>query len=629
MALPTGYAFWNISFEVFCIISTVLLLYKQFTVFNQGESEHALTVVLILQLLYIASFIPRVLVDVEIIPKTQLSVYIVTIVNILLFMYCSYRVFIFLELYQKTAGFRLWKNHIIYAVPILFNMIVLLSSPVTGVFLSVGVDASVSSGPLWRLMVVIDCFYPAASLVSFLFRNRKNLRAAGDFGVTLAFPFFYAVFGPLSALQWRIPILPFGLMLAELFVYVHYTDLLMRERNQRLELEKSIAEEQNRAKSVFLSNMSHDIRTPMNAIIGYTNLARREAGNPAATQDYLEKIESSSQHLLALINDVLEMSRIESGKIDLENAETDIVDQVNKAREMFANQMAQKNIRFSVDTAQVTDRHVLCDKNRLNRIMLNLLSNAYKFTPEGGAVSVVLRQTEVQENFGSYELRVQDNGIGMSADFAAKVFDAFERERTSTVSGIQGTGLGMAITKSIVDLMGGSIGVKTAPGQGCEFIVQLRLETVHKSAAPTHERNKEEMEENQSKPLDYSKIRLLLVEDNEINREIASLILTEIGFTLEIAVNGKEAVERVSASQPEYFQAILMDIQMPIMNGYEATREIRSLPDPALANIPIVAMTANAFAEDIQAAEDAGMNGHIAKPLDVQKMMETLHAVLC
>ena len=604
MALPTSYAFWNISFEVFCIISTILLLYKQLTVFHEGESERALTVVLLTQLLYIASFIPRVLVDVEILPKTQVSVYLITIINILLFMYCSYRVFVFLELYQKTAGFHLWKNRIIYAVPILFNMIVLVTSPVTGIFLSVSPEAAVSSGPLWRLMVVIDCFYPAASLVSYVVRNRANLTRTGDFAVTIAFPFFYAVFGPLSALQWRIPILPFGLMLAELFVYVHYTDLLMRERNHRLELEKSVAEEQSRAKSIFLSNMSHDIRTPMNAIIGYTNLARKESGNSAQTQDYLDKIESSGQHLLALINDVLEMSRIESGKMDLENVETDLADSMEKSREMFSYQMQQKGIHFSVDASEIRNRFVLCDQNRLNRILLNLLSNAYKFTPEGGDVSVVLRQTGTEGKSGVYELHVKDSGIGMSEDFAARVFDAFERERTSTVSGIQGTGLGLAITKSIVDLMGGTIRVETVQGQGSEFVVGLELEILDKPEEANEKAIDGEAPADQHETIDYSKI------------------------TLEIAVNGEEAVQTVAASAPGHFQAILMDIQMPVMNGYEATRAIRQMEDPGLNAIPIIAMTANAFAEDIKAAEEAGMNGHIAKPLDVQKMLATINEVL-
>ena len=626
MVLPTGYAFWNISFEVFCIISTVLLLYKQVTVFNKGHSEQALTVVLVLQLLYIASFIPRVLVDSGIWPKTQASVYLVTIINILLFMYCSYRVFIFLELYQGTAGFKLWKNRLIHAVPILFNMLCLLSSPATGIFLSVTPEAVSVSGPLWRLMVVIDCFYPSAALVSYVYRNRR-LGKTADLGVTIAFPLFYAVFGPLSALQWRIPILPFGLMLAELFVYVHYTNILMDERTHRLELEKTVAEKQNEAKTVFLTNMSHDIRTPMNAIIGYTTLARNEVNNPPQTEEYLDKIESSSQHLLALINDILEMSRIESGKMVLENAELDLVDTMDRVRDMFSAQMLQKNIRFSVDASRISDPCVLCDKNLFNRIMLNLLSNAYKFTPEGGSVAVSLTQTKKEGDFGTYELRVRDSGIGMSEEFVDKVFDAFERERTSTVSGIQGTGLGMAITKKIVDLMGGSIQVESAPGQGTEFILKLSFAVIDKPVAAVRGTASKGASEA-ARPVDFSTRHLLLVDDNEINREIAGLLLSGFGFTYEYAVNGEEAVEKVSAAAPGHFDAVLMDIQMPVMDGYTAARTIRQLDDPAKADIPIVAMTANAFAEDVQKAKEAGMNAHIAKPLDVQTMMETLSSVL-
>ncbi|MBR3561889.1 MAG: amino acid permease [Oscillospiraceae bacterium] len=395
----------------------------------------------------------------------------------------------------------------------------------------------------------------------------------------------------------------------------------MRKREKEQEVRRALAEESSKAKTTFLSNMSHDIRTPMNAIIGYTNLAERDDNSLEQVREYLAEIKASSRHLLALINDVLEMSRIESGRMELEPVEMDLRETLNEARDMFAPQMAEKQIEFYVDASQVKNRHVLCDKNRFNRVLLNLLSNAYKFTPQGGSISVTLWQIgDEQDGRGRYELRVKDSGIGMSPEFAARVFEAFERERTSTVSGIQGTGLGMAITKSIVDMMGGTIEVITAPGAGTEFVIQLELQ----SGVGTEQEDEDEV----LTELDFDSMRLLLVEDNEINREIALEILGEVGFTLETAVNGKEAVEKVAASAPGYYNAVLMDIQMPVMNGYEAARAIRALDDAALASIPIVAMTANAFSEDIKSAKDAGMNAHVAKPIDVEKLMKTLSHIL-
>ncbi len=398
------------------------------------------------------------------------------------------------------------------------------------------------------------------------------------------------------------------------------------ERNRRLQDALEEARRASAAKTVFLSNMSHDIRTPMNAIIGYTNLARRDGNDLEQVRGYLDKIESSSQYLLALINDVLEMSRIESGKLELEPAPVDLRALLDEIRDMFASQMREKGIAFEVSNAELRNGHVLCDKNRLNRVLLNLLSNAYKFTPAGGSVSVTLRQCGGgQEGFGDYELRVRDSGIGMSEEFAARVFDAFERERNSTVSGIQGTGLGMAITKSIVDMMGGTIEVRSEPGQGTEFIIRLNL-PLREDAEPSGEADAAPRE-NGEVP-DFGRIRVLLVEDNEINREIAAALLEEMGFLLDTAENGKRAVEKVAASEPGYYGLILMDVQMPVMGGYEAARQIRSLADPALARLPIIAMTANAFSEDIREAEKAGMNGHIAKPLDVPHMRRTLQTVL-
>ena len=398
---------------------------------------------------------------------------------------------------------------------------------------------------------------------------------------------------------------------------------MMQNKERNMEVQKIRAEQSNRAKSTFLSNMSHDIRTPMNAIIGYTTLSKKEADIPPRIAEYLTKIDASSRHLLALINDVLELSRIESGKMELVPVRTNLEEAMGEVRDLFATQMETKRIAYTVSADNLTNKFVLCDMNRLNRVLLNLISNAYKFTPEGGSVTVTLTQIGATEDTASYELRVKDTGMGMSPEFAAKVFEAYERERTTAVNNIQGTGLGMAITKSIIDLMNGEIDVETVQGKGTEFIIHVDFPIAEEDAATDGTSG-----EGDASEIDCSKIKLLLVEDNEINREIATLLLEEAGFQLNTAENGQIAVDKIAASAPGDYQLVLMDIQMPVMNGYDATKAIRALPNRQLAEIPIIAMTANAFSEDIQAAKDAGMNGHIAKPVDVPKMIATLSEVL-
>ena len=424
----------------------------------------------------------------------------------------------------------------------------------------------------------------------------------------------------LQSSMMKDSIIQMLIMLFSLFVMFNiYSIMMKREKDaQQAQIQ---AEENSKAKTTFLSNMSHDIRTPMNAIIGYTTLIKKEKNLPARAIDYLDKIESSNKHLLALINDILDMSRIESGKMELDIDKADLSKAMNDVRDLFATQMVTKSIDYNVDV-EIVDKFVMCDVPRLNRVLLNLISNAYKFTPEGGKVKVSLIQVGTDDNLGSYELRVKDTGMGMSPEFAAKVFEAYERDRS--VTNIQGTGLGMAITKSIVELMGGTIEVKSELGKGTEFIVHVDFPIVEDENISAD--NTEQ--ENISTDIDFSRIKLLLVEDNEVNREIASLILTEYGFKLDTAENGKIAVDKIADSKPGDFQAVLMDIQMPVMNGYEATKKIRALDNPELANIPIIAMTANAFTEDIQAAKDSGMNSHIAKPIDIAKMIETLTEVL-
>ncbi len=388
------------------------------------------------------------------------------------------------------------------------------------------------------------------------------------------------------------------------------------QENEHLEAQLSAAEEANRAKTFFLSNMTHDLRTPLNAIIGYTTLAKKEE-SPEKQLEYVNKIDTASRQLLAIVNDVLEMSRIESGKIELEQRRTDIEECVREAGEIIKTQLNEKNITFT-QSSDVEDKWVLCDKNLLTRVLMNLLSNAGKFTGENGAVELGLKQLSKDGGNGDYEIRVKDDGIGMDQGFVEHMFSPFERERVSTVSKIQGTGLGMSITKNILDMMGGRIEVVTEKGKGTEFIINVSF-PIEKP---------EETKAESETAIRFDGLRALLVEDNAVNMEIANLLLTQAGFEIDRAENGRIAVDKVAASEDGYYDVILMDIQMPVMDGCSAARAIRSLPNPALSGIPIVAVTANAFREDIAVAEAAGMNGHIAKPLNVEEMLSTLKSVI-
>ena len=531
-----------------------------------------------------------------------------------------------------------------------------------------------------------------------------------------------------------------------------------RKMNQALSEAVHAAETANRAKSIFLSNMSHDIRTPMNAIIGFTTLAASNIDDKKRVQDYLGKILSSSKHLLSLINDILDMSRIESGKIHLEETEVCLSDVLHDLKTIISGQIHAKQLELYMDAMDVTDEDVYCDKTRLNQVLLNLLSNAIKFTPAGGTVSVRVRQLAgAVRGCGQYEFRVKDNGIGMSQEFAKKIFEPFERERTSTVSRIQGTGLGMAITKNIVDMMGGTIEVQTAQGKGSEFIIRvpMRAQAEHRPVEKITEleglkalvvdddfntcdsvtkmlvkvgmraewtlsgkeavlRARQSIEMSDayhayiidwrlpdmngievtrqirslnddtpiiiltaydwsdieveakaagvtafcSKPMFMSDLRetlmnaigqtqtdaaqellpkkstnfkgrhILLVEDNELNREIAQEILCEYGFRVDTAENGAVAVEKVSTAAPGSYDLVLMDVQMPVMDGYTATRQIRALGDPALAKIPILAMTANAFDEDRRNALESGMTGFLSKPIVIGDLVQELRKIL-
>ncbi len=529
------------------------------------------------------------------------------------------------------------------------------------------------------------------------------------------------------------------------------------EKKNMLEDALMQANRASKAKSVFLSNMSHDIRTPMNAIVGFTALALTHIGQREQVEEYLKKIMTSGNHLLSLINDVLDMSRIESGKMHLDEKPCSLPDILHGLRNILQADIRSKQLELYIDAVDVLDEEIYCDRLRLNQVLLNLLSNSVKYTAAGGTVSLrIIEKPGAPAGHANYEFRIKDTGIGMSEEFVSHIFEPFEREKSSTISGIPGTGLGMAITKNIVDMMNGAIEVRSEQGVGTEFKVSLTFRLLPGKREPqdipelkncralvvdddfnscdsvsymlqqigmraewtlsgreavlrtrqaamrgdhygvyvidwmladmngvevTRRIRKEVGEEAPiivltaydwadieeeareagvttfcSKPLFFSELRdclnsiingdedcqdgdvaeqvnfapgrILLAEDNELNQEIAVAILGEAGFTTEVAQNGQIALDMLEQSTPGYYQLVLMDVQMPVLNGYEATRKIRRLEDRRLASIPILAMTANAFEEDKQAALGCGMNGHIAKPIDVGVLFETLNKVM-
>ncbi|MDR1700007.1 MAG: response regulator, partial [Lachnoclostridium sp.] len=400
-----------------------------------------------------------------------------------------------------------------------------------------------------------------------------------------------------------------------------------QEKNRQLETAIFESNEANRAKSIFLSNMSHDIRTPLNGIIGMTAIAFGKTDDPKKLSDCLRKIDRSSRHLQTLINDVLDMSKIESGKLFLNTVDIYLPEFTKGLINMIGPQAKSKEQKLNISTLSVTHRYIQGDPLRLNQLFINILSNSVKFTPVGGDIGLTIKELPCErEGFARFEFTCYDTGIGMSEEYLQHIFESFSREKDSRIDKTEGSGLGLSITKKIVDMMEGDIRVVSEKNKGTTFIVTLEfpiseMEVISNAEAQREEEKKKEAQRD-GMPLDG--IRVLMAEDNELNTEIAVEILSASGILIDCASDGKEAVERFNQSAPSTYAVILMDMQMPVMTGCEAATAIRKLSHPDAKTIPIIAMTANAFEEDIREALAAGMDAHIAKPVD----FETLKTVI-
>ncbi len=402
------------------------------------------------------------------------------------------------------------------------------------------------------------------------------------------------------------------------------TTQVQEELSERLNMEMELEREKhsNEIKSSFLFNLSHDIRTPMNAIMGFTSLAERHVEEPEKLKDYLSKVDESGRVLMTLIDDMLEMSRIDYGKIEIKTEPADLRSEIEGVLDMFRPAVEEKELNLLTEL-NLPSQDVYVDKGRFQRILSNLIGNAVKFTLKGGTIRVSARQKGVSgSGYSRFEFVVADNGIGMTEDFMRKMYDAFEKEENSTKTGFTGTGLGLAITKRLLDIMGGSISVKSSKGKGSTFTIDLPL----KLKDPDEAERPVAADPGLVTQRGAGEHRILLVEDIEMNRMLAEHILRESGFLVESVEDGSDAVELISHRPAGYFDLVLMDIQMPVMNGYEAARRIRALGREDTADLPIIALSANARDEDRKMSMEAGMNSHVAKPFDIDSLVQTIHA---
>ena len=608
----------------------VIMIYIGLRCFFQRNNQlirrfsHFVVGIIIFQIINI----PVRMIDAGLAHMSQITVFVLNGAFMIAETFVTYEWFVFFEHVQDSFLIKSKLVRLFGIVPLVLITALSIASWWTH-WLFYADDAGVyHRGTLFALQIVLPYTYVVVTLVSAVAYSitRKEKRSAVIMTIALIPALICSVLQVIAGGSYILA----GLTLSAIFVYMELCmedirkveKLAMLEKSKR-ELEEALdmANKANSAKTVFLNSMSHDIRTPMNAIIGFTDLLGENLGNEKKARDYIGKIKSSSDYLLSLINNVLEMARIESGRSDLDERDISVEKSLDAVYWIFEAQMKEKHIDFIWDV-NVKHNNIKCDVVKLKEILMNIINNAYKYSLPGDSVAVRIEEIPCdRDGYARIQTTVKDTGIGMSEEFLEHIFEDFTRAQTSTESGQFGTGLGMAIVKKIVDLMGGTIDVQSKQGVGTTFTVTLE----HKIAEIAVE-NREVVKSTE----DYSfrGKRILLVEDNDLNAEIAQTILAGTGMTVDRACDGIQCVDVLKGSEPGYYDMVLMDIQMPNMDGYEATRIIRQFEDKRLSGIPIIAMTANAFAEDRKQAFDAGMNGHIAKPINAEDLKMTLAGIL-
>lgn len=608
----------------------VIMIYIGLRCFFQRNNQlirrfsHFVVGIIIFQIINI----PVRMIDAGLAHMSQITVFVLNSAFMIAETFVTYEWFVFFEHVQDSFLIKSKLVRLFGIVPLVLITALSIASWWTH-WLFYADDAGVyHRGTLFALQIVLPYTYVVVTLVSAVAYSitRKEKRSAVIMTIALIPALICSVLQVIAGGSYILA----GLTLSAIFVYMELCmedirkveKLAMLEKSKR-ELEEALdmANKANSAKTVFLNSMSHDIRTPMNAIIGFTDLLGENLGDEKKARDYIGKIKSSSDYLLSLINNVLEMARIESGRSDLDERDISVEKSLDAVYWIFEAQMKEKHIDFIWDV-NVKHNNIKCDVVKLKEILVNIINNAYKYSLPGDSVAVRIEEIPCdRDGYARIQTTVKDTGIGMSEEFLEHIFEDFTRAQTSTESGQFGTGLGMAIVKKIVDLMGGTIDVQSKQGVGTTFTVTLE----HKIAEIAAE-NREVVKSTE----DYSfrGKRILLVEDNDLNAEIAQTILAGTGMTVDRACDGIQCVDVLKGSEPGYYDMVLMDIQMPNMDGYEATRIIRQLEDKRLSEIPIIAMTANAFAEDRKQAFDAGMNGHIAKPINAENLKMTLAGIL-